>query len=106
MEEDDNEMYKTHFARYIDADVSAENMEETWQKVYDSIRKDPAYTKTDKKKHDKPGKVQSKVLPPPSMAGTSIHSQPHSYSSLLVAHQLLVVPPSPSFTTFNIPAAV
>ncbi len=33
MEEDDNEMYKTHFAKYIDADVSAENMEETWQKV-------------------------------------------------------------------------
>jgi hypothetical protein len=26
-------MYKTHFAKYIDADVSAENMEETWQKV-------------------------------------------------------------------------
>ena len=34
MEEDDNEMYKTHFAKYIDADVSAENMEETWQKVH------------------------------------------------------------------------
>ena len=37
MEEDDNEMYKTHFAKYIDADVSAENMEETWQKVRRAI---------------------------------------------------------------------
>ena len=34
MEEDDEEMYKTHFAQYLEGDVTAENMEETWAKVY------------------------------------------------------------------------
>ena len=61
MEEDDNEMYQTHFSKYLEHEVTAENLEETWQKVYDQIRSDPAYTKTDKKKYEKPGKAQSKV---------------------------------------------
>jgi len=50
MEEDDEEMYKSHFARYIDADVNNENMEETWQGVYDKIRADPSHKKSDRKK--------------------------------------------------------
>ena len=33
MEEDDNEMYQTHFAKYLESEVTAENLEETWQKV-------------------------------------------------------------------------
>lgn len=60
MEEDDSELYKTHFSKYIEHDVTNENMEETWQKVYDTIRKDPSYKKTDKKKYEKPGKEQAK----------------------------------------------
>ena len=33
MEEDDNELYKEHFAKYLEHDVTHENMEETWQAV-------------------------------------------------------------------------
>jgi large subunit ribosomal protein L5e len=62
MEEDDNENYQKHFAKYIESDVTNENMEETWQKVYDGIRKNPAYKKTEKKKADKPGQAQPKKL--------------------------------------------
>jgi hypothetical protein len=29
--------------------------------VYDGIRANPGYTKTDKKKYEKPGKAQNKV---------------------------------------------
>jgi large subunit ribosomal protein L5e len=49
MEEDDEEMYKTHFAKYLECDVTAENMEETWEAVHAAIRKDPEYKKTAKK---------------------------------------------------------
>jgi len=62
MEEDDNELYQKHFSQYLEHEVTNENMEETWQKVYDSIREKPEYVKTDKKKHDKPGKEQPKKL--------------------------------------------
>jgi len=41
MEEDDEEGYKTHFARYIEADVTAENMEDTWKDVHTKIRAAP-----------------------------------------------------------------
>eukprot|EP00281_Chroomonas_sp_CCMP1168_P025952 CAMPEP_0206228222 /NCGR_PEP_ID=MMETSP0047_2-20121206/9055_1 /ASSEMBLY_ACC=CAM_ASM_000192 /TAXON_ID=195065 /ORGANISM="Chroomonas mesostigmatica_cf, Strain CCMP1168" /LENGTH=295 /DNA_ID=CAMNT_0053651453 /DNA_START=80 /DNA_END=967 /DNA_ORIENTATION=- len=48
MEEDDEEGYKTHFAKYIEADVTAENMEETWEAVYKKIREAPAQVITKK----------------------------------------------------------
>lgn len=57
MEEDDEEMYKTHFAQYLEADVTAENMEETWEKVHEKIREDPSYTPT---KKNPPAKKKSK----------------------------------------------
>jgi large subunit ribosomal protein L5e len=50
MEEDDQEMHAKHFARYIESDVNNENMEETWQAVYDKIREDPAHKKSTRKK--------------------------------------------------------
>jgi hypothetical protein len=37
MEEDDNESFLTHFAKYIESDVTAENLEETWQKVRNTV---------------------------------------------------------------------
>merc|ERR1712216_288098 len=49
MEEDDEELYKTHFARYIENDVTNDNMEDTWQAVYDKIREDPTHKKSDRK---------------------------------------------------------
>jgi large subunit ribosomal protein L5e len=61
MEEDDAEMYAKHFARYIEADVTNDNMEETWQKVYDAIRKDPAHKKSDRKKPAKCLKRKAKL---------------------------------------------
>lgn len=33
--------YKTHFAKYIEKEVDAEAMEDTWKEVYEKIRKDP-----------------------------------------------------------------
>ena len=49
MEEDDEELYKTHFARYLEADVTNDNMEDTWQAVYDKIREDPEHKKSARK---------------------------------------------------------
>jgi large subunit ribosomal protein L5e len=60
MEEDDNELYQKHFSQYLENDVTNENLEETWQKVYDGIRAKPELKKTEKKKYEKPGKDQHK----------------------------------------------
>mmetsp|Transcript_33594 Transcript_33594/g.105790 ORF Transcript_33594/g.105790 Transcript_33594/m.105790 type:complete len:88 (-) Transcript_33594:53-316(-) len=49
LEEEDPELYKTHFSKYHEADVNAENMEEVWESVYEKIREDPAHVKTEKK---------------------------------------------------------
>ena len=61
MEEDDAEKYAKHFARYIEADVTIDNMEETWEKVYDAIRKDPTHQKSDRKKPAKCLKRKAKL---------------------------------------------
>lgn len=42
MEEDDEEMFKRHFASYIDNDISADDLEELYEKVHESIREDPS----------------------------------------------------------------
>ena len=46
--------------------------------VYDSIRADPAYKKTDKKKYEKPGKIQGKARSPPR--SKSLHRHRHHYT--------------------------
>jgi large subunit ribosomal protein L5e len=61
MEEDDEEMYKTHFARYLEEDVTAENMEDTWKAVYEKIREDPEHKKSDRKKPAKCLKRKAKL---------------------------------------------
>lgn len=48
MEEDDEEGYKTHFAKYIESDVTAENMEDTWAEVHKQIRDKPEQVLTKK----------------------------------------------------------
>jgi len=48
MEEDDEEGYKTHFAKYIENDVTAENMEDTWAEVHKQIRAKPEQVLTKK----------------------------------------------------------
>ena len=47
MEEDDEENYKKHFAKYLDAEVEADDLEELFEKVHASIREDPSREKTD-----------------------------------------------------------
>lgn len=42
MEEDDEENYNKHFKSYIDQDLSADDLEELYEKVHASIREDPA----------------------------------------------------------------
>jgi large subunit ribosomal protein L5e len=58
MEEDDEEGYKEMFAKYLEQDVTADNMEETWQAVYDQIRANPAQVLT-KKTTDKKRPVKN-----------------------------------------------
>ena len=41
MEEDDEENYKKHFAKYIEESVEADDLEELYEKVHASIREDP-----------------------------------------------------------------
>ena len=61
MEEDDEELYKTHFARYLEADVTNDNMEDTWQAVYDKIREDPEHKKSARKTPAKKLKRKAKL---------------------------------------------
>ena len=54
-------MYKEHFAQYLEADVTAENMEDTWKEVYEKIRADPEHKKSDRKKPAKDKKRKAKL---------------------------------------------
>jgi large subunit ribosomal protein L5e len=42
MEEDDEENYKKHFAKYLEVDLEADDIEELMEKVHASIREDPS----------------------------------------------------------------
>jgi large subunit ribosomal protein L5e len=64
MEGEDEELYKTYFSRYHEADVSAENMQETWEAVHEKIRENPAQPAKNKmtgrsKKSDKRSKLNA-----------------------------------------------
>ena len=41
MEEDDEENYQKHFAKYIENDLEADDLEELYEKVHAAIREDP-----------------------------------------------------------------
>jgi len=47
MEEDDEDMYKKHFAKYIDEGLEADDLEEKYEKVHAAIREDPSRDKTE-----------------------------------------------------------
>jgi large subunit ribosomal protein L5e len=47
MEEDDEENYKKHFASYNDEDISADDLEDMYEKVHASIRDDPVRKETE-----------------------------------------------------------
>lgn len=48
MEEDDEEHFKRHFAKYIENDLGADDLEELFEKVHESIREDPSREKKEK----------------------------------------------------------
>ncbi len=41
LEEDDEEMFKRHFAKYIEAEVTADDLEDLYEEVHKSIRENP-----------------------------------------------------------------
>lgn len=64
MEEDDEENYKKHFAKYLEEDMDAESIEELLEKVHSAIREDPSrdvkpkFTAIDKSFAKTPKKTQ------------------------------------------------
>jgi len=44
MEEDDEENYHKHFAKYLEAELEADDLEELYEKVHTAIREDPSHT--------------------------------------------------------------
>merc|ERR1712232_241879 len=42
LEEEDNQKYQEHFAKYIEEDVEADGLEELYEKVHKAIREDPS----------------------------------------------------------------
>lgn len=42
MEEDDEENYKKHFSKYLEAEIEADDIEELYEKVHAAIREDPS----------------------------------------------------------------
>merc|ERR1712157_273579 len=42
LEEEDNQKYQEHFAKYIDADVEGDALEELYESVHEKIREDPS----------------------------------------------------------------
>lgn len=47
MEEDDEEMFKKHFSKYIEEGVEADDIEDLYEKVHQAIREDPTRDKAE-----------------------------------------------------------
>jgi large subunit ribosomal protein L5e len=58
MEEDDEEMFKRHFASYIEEGVTADDLEELYEKVHESIRENPEAKKAEPFVADKSFKMK------------------------------------------------
>jgi large subunit ribosomal protein L5e len=59
LKEQDEDQYKSHFSKYIEAGLSAETLESTWAKVHKAIRDSPALVKS-QKKVEKPKSYRTK----------------------------------------------
>jgi len=42
LEEEDNQKYKEHFAKFLEADVEGDGLEELYESVHEKIREDPS----------------------------------------------------------------
>jgi large subunit ribosomal protein L5e len=48
LEEEDPDRYQQQFAKYIEAEIEGDQLEDKWGEVHTAIREDPEYTPTDK----------------------------------------------------------
>jgi len=48
LEEEDPDRYQVQFAKYIEAEIEGDSLEEMWQGVHEKIREDPTFEKEDK----------------------------------------------------------
>merc|ERR1711976_35012 len=49
MEEEDEEKYKAHFAKYIDAGIDADSLEDMYKEAHAKIRENPEFEPKEKK---------------------------------------------------------
>merc|ERR1712014_210711 len=51
MEEEDEQKYQSHFAKYIENDIAADGVEDMHLEAHKAIREDPAFQPTEKKEY-------------------------------------------------------
>ena len=61
LEEEDNQKYQEHFAKYIEADIEADGLEEKLEAVHEAIREDPSPAAKKDYSPDKSFKRKSKL---------------------------------------------
>jgi len=61
LEEEDNQKYQEHFAKFLENDVEADGLEELYESVHEAIRKDPTPSKKKSFSPDKSFKRKSKL---------------------------------------------
>merc|ERR1711935_241503 len=61
LEEEDNQKYQEHFAKFLENDVEADGLEELYESVHEAIRKDPSPSAKKAFKPDKSFKRKAKL---------------------------------------------
>jgi len=61
LEEEDNQKYQEHFAKFLENDVEADGLEELYESVHEAIRKDPTPSEKKSFSPDKSFKRKSKL---------------------------------------------
>merc|ERR1712066_1143909 len=51
MQEEDPQKYESHFAKYIEAGIGADSIEDMYTEAHEAIRKDPAFKPNGKEKY-------------------------------------------------------
>jgi len=59
LQEEDPTKYEAHFAKFVEADVTGENIEDKYKEVHSAIKEDPSFTKKEKSdvKNERRGKT-------------------------------------------------
>ena len=61
LEEEDNQKYQEHFAKYIEHDMEADGLEELYESVHEAIREDPSPSEKNDFTPDKSFKRKAKL---------------------------------------------